>query len=55
MRDKIAMTREDIVLFLFLLYFLKSGLGFNIVPNHHLDDVIFEPDRVLVDFVKFLF
>ena len=52
---KLTMTHHDIVLFLFLLYFLKSGLGFNIHPKYHLDDIIFEPDQVLVDLVKFLF
>ena len=52
---RINITSNDIVLFLFLLYFLKSGLGFNISPKYHLDDVVFEPDQVLVDLVKFLF
>lgn len=49
------MNREDLVLFFFLFYFLKSGLGFSMVEKYHLEDVIFKPDEIIVDVFKGLF
>lgn len=46
------MKREDFLLFFFIFYFLKSGLGYNLVGKYHLEDVIFKPDEIIVDMFR---
>lgn len=43
------MKRYDFVLIFFLLYFLKSGLGYNLMGKYHLEDILFKPDQIIVD------
>ncbi len=49
------MRREDLVLIFFILYFLKSGLGYSLVGKYHLEDILFKPDEIVVDAVRELF
>ena len=46
------MKREDFLLIFLILYFLKSGLGYNLMGKYHLEDIIFKPDEMIVDAVR---
>ncbi len=49
------MRRDDFLLLFFLLYFFKSGLGYNAVGKYHLEDIFFKPDEMIVDAVREFF
>ena len=49
------MKRDDFLLFFFIFYFLKSGLGYSLVGKYHLEDIIFKPDEIIVDAVREFF